>query len=52
MTEEEYKKKLTPEQYRVLREKGTEDRLASIILIMMMVYIVALLAVMNCTNQK
>lgn len=24
MTEEEYKKKLTPEQYRVLREKGTE----------------------------
>lgn len=24
MTEEEFKKKLTPEQYRVLREKGTE----------------------------
>lgn len=24
MTEEEYKNKLTPEQYRVLREKGTE----------------------------
>ncbi|HEU0080713.1 MAG TPA: peptide-methionine (R)-S-oxide reductase MsrB [Candidatus Paceibacterota bacterium] len=24
MTEEEFKKKLTPEQYRVLRQKGTE----------------------------
>ncbi|ARN77292.1 peptide-methionine (R)-S-oxide reductase [Nonlabens spongiae] len=24
MTEEEYKKKLTPEQYHILREKGTE----------------------------
>jgi peptide-methionine (R)-S-oxide reductase len=24
MTEEDFKKKLTPEQYRVLREKGTE----------------------------
>ena len=24
MTEEEYKRKLTPEQYRVLRQKGTE----------------------------
>ncbi len=24
MTEEEFKKKLTPEQYKVLREKGTE----------------------------